>query len=142
MELQHILVPIFLCCILPVAIVLIVVLGKTRTYRLQTEIILKAIESNRELDINRLAESLGRPPKTPRQILLGRLQKGCLFSLLGVLLIVCGLCSLGEYDFGDDSVLFPMMGGSVCLAIGVSRLATYFVSRKDTDAQYMPTPKQ
>ena len=67
------LVPIFVCVVLPIAIVLIVSLAKMNADNKRTQIILKAIEANRDVDTEKLIESMKKPEKTALQILNLRL---------------------------------------------------------------------
>lgn len=131
---QQILVPIFVCVVLPVSIVLIYFLAKMNNDNKRAQIIIKAIEANNDIDTDKLAESLKRPEKSDRQILNLRLLRGCMFSLVGLALIIIGLVNL-SYDrsFYDDPVCIPMLFGGSILAIGISYLIVYFVTRKQID---------
>lgn len=128
------LVPIFICVVLPVAVVLISALTKINSDNKRSEILIKAIEANREVDTDKLLESLRRPQKSARELLNGRLLRGCIFSLVGVVLAIVGLINIGGgAEFESDPVTVPLMLGGSSLAIGVSFLIVYFVTRKDVD---------
>ncbi|MDE6028457.1 MAG: hypothetical protein K2G23_10325, partial [Muribaculaceae bacterium] len=86
----EILVPIFICCVLPIAVVLITALTKINADRQRANIIIKAIEANNNIDADKLAESLKKPQRTPLQILNLRLLRGCIFTLIGIGLAICG----------------------------------------------------
>lgn len=48
--------------------------------------------------------------------------------------MVVGIISwAGGVDFADDNVTVPMMLGGVSLAVGVSYLIVYFVSRRQPE---------
>lgn len=131
---QQILVPIFICVVLPVSIVLIYFLAKMNNDNKRAQIIIKAIEANNDIDTDKLAESLKRPEKSDRQILNLRLLRGCMFSLVGLALIIIGLFNLSyDRNFYDDPVCIPMLFGGSILAIGISYLIVYFVTRKQVD---------
>lgn len=126
-----VIVPISVCVILPVAIVLIVSLTKVFTANKQTQIIIKAIEANKDVDTDKLVDALKKPQKTPLEILNGRLQRGSMFSLIGLALIIVGIVNFATgADFSSDSVTVPMIFGGIGLAMGLSYLITYFVTRK------------
>lgn len=129
---EDILVPIFICAIMPISIVLIVMLAKMNTDKQRTRIIIKAIEANSNIDADKLAESLRKPQRTPREILNLRLLRGCIFTLIGIGLCLCGLLShSGGAEFGEDSVLLPFMMGFASFSVGLSYLIVYFVTSKD-----------
>ena len=130
----EILVPIFICVILPVSIVLIISLTKINGENKKTQIILKAIETNKDVDTDKLVESLRKPLRTPRELLNIRLLRGCMYSLIGLALIIVGLVNLaGESELGDDPVTIPLVFGGIVIAIGISYLIVYYVTRKQID---------
>ena len=67
---QHILIPISICVILPIAVVLIISLQKRNSDNKRAEVLLKAIETNKDIDVDRLTEAMSynRPRKTPAEI--------------------------------------------------------------------------
>lgn len=124
------LVPIFICVILPVAIVLIICLTKMHSDNKQTQVIIKAIEANKDVDTDKLIESFKKPRKTAREILNIRLLRGCQFSLIGVALMIVGFVSLfSGSSFKSDPVSVPMIFGGISIAIGISYLIVYYVTR-------------
>ena len=128
----EILVPIFICCVLPIAVVLITALTKINGDKQRANIIIKAIEANNNIDADKLAESLKKPQRTPLQILNLRLLRGCIFTLIGIGLAICGFAANGSgVEFGEDSVIMPLMLGFISFAVGISYLIVYFVTRKD-----------
>lgn len=128
--LQQILVPIFVCVVLPVLIVFIVFRAAMNSDNKRAEILIKAIEHNGDIDADRLAKALEKPRKSPREILNLRLLRGCIFSLIGLSLIAIGLVSFATgTEFGADPVMVPILFGGASMAIGISYLIVYFVTR-------------
>lgn len=130
---EGILVPIFICVVLPVAIVAIIYWGRVNNDNKRTQVLIKAIEANNDIDADKLAEALAKPRKTAKEILNGRLLKGCIFTFIGV---CCEIFALVEYfsqnaetSFLDSIEAFGVIGG-ISLAIGISFLIVYFVTRK------------
>lgn len=124
------LVPIFVCVVLPVAIVLITSLAKMHGESKRTQIIIKAIEANKDVDTDKLIESLKQPQKSAREILNGRLLRGCMYSLIGIALAVVGIANIATgSDFSADPVTVPFVFGGISLAIGVSYLIVWKVTR-------------
>lgn len=127
----EILVPIFCCCVLPIAIVLIVALRKSNVVNKRSEILIRAIEANKEVDTDKLIDALKEPKKTPLEVLNARLQRGCMFSLVGLALIIVGFVGMSSgISFTNDDVSVPFIFGGISLAIGLSYLIVYFVTRK------------
>lgn len=131
-----ILVPIFVCVVLPVAIVGIYYWSQINAENKRAEILMKAIEANCGPDADKLAEALQnqRKPKTAREILNLRLLRGCMFTFVGLALCIVGIVSacMGT-EFTSDPVMVPLVFGGASLAIGLSYLVVYFVTRKQVN---------
>lgn len=128
---EDILVPIFVCVVLPVSIVLIVFLAAMNSENKRAQILIKALEVNNSIDAEKLAETLRKQKKTEREILNLRLLRGCIFSLIGILLIIiaCIVNLVQGGGFNEDATGL-MISGGISSAIGVSYLIVYFVTRK------------
>lgn len=126
-----ILVPICVCVVLPVAIVGIYYWSQVNAENKRAEILMKAIEANCGPDADKLAEALQKPRKTDREILNLRLLRGCMFTFVGLGLCIVGIVSacMGT-EFASDPVTVPLVFGGASLAIGLSYLVVYFVTRK------------
>lgn len=128
------LVPIFVCVVLPIAIVLIISLARMNSDNRQTQIIIKAIESNKDVDADKLIESLKKPQKTSREILNVRLLRGCMYTLIGIFLAIVGIVNLVTgSEVSADPVTAPFIFGGIALAIGISYLIVWQVTRKQID---------
>ncbi len=125
------LIPIFVGFMLPVAIVAIVFAAAMNSDNKRAKVLIKAIESNCVIDADKLAEALQKPKKTAIEILNCRLLRGCIFSFIGFALCIVGIVSLcmGK-EFSTDPVTVPLVFGGISLAIGLSYLVVYFVTRK------------
>lgn len=129
-----ILIPIFVCVVLPVSIVLIEFLASMNNDNKRAKIIIKAIEANCPIDADKLAEALRKPQKSAREILNKRLLRGCIFSLIGLLLIILGIVNMAmDSEFCVDGVSVPLIFGGGSMAIGISYLIVYFVTRKQVE---------
>ncbi len=123
---EDILVPIFCGGILPIAIVLIVSLRKKNSDNKRAEILIKAMESGEAINADKLAEALGKPKRTPLEILNARLLRGCIFSLVGLAMIIL----YGVWpDDNTKSLMSLLFLGSISTAIGISYLIVYFMTR-------------
>ena len=125
------LVPIFVCVVLPVAVVAIIAATKMNNDNKRSKVLIKAIESNCGIDADKLAEALQKPKKTAREILNNRLLLGCIFSFVGLALCIVGIVSLCMgTEFSADPVTVPLVFGGASLAVGPSYLVVYLVTRK------------
>lgn len=127
----HILTPIFVCGILPLAFAALVFAGAMNNDNKRAKVLIKAIEANCGIDADKLAEALQKPKKTAREILNIRLLRGCIFSFIGIALCIVGTVSFSMgSEFASYPVTVPLIFGGVSIAIGVSYLIVYFVTRK------------
>lgn len=125
-----ILVPIFVCVILPVSIIFIIAYMKMYMERKRSEILMKALETHNTIDLDKLINSLGSSNDksvNPREKLNKRLLWGCVLSLTGLVLVVYGIISLCVLNDDDTSIFVP---GGLLIALGLSFLIVYFSSRK------------
>lgn len=128
-------IPIFICVILPVAIVLIISLTKINADNKRSQIIIKAIEANKDVDTDKLIESLKKSQQSAREILNARLLRGCMYSLIGISLAIVGIANLCTGAvFSSDMVTVPFIFGGIALAIGISYLIVFFVTRTEIES--------
>ena len=125
---QQILVPIFVCVVLPVSIVLIAALTKMNADNKRSQTIIKAIESkgndNPQSDKNQKSSSI--------ELLYRHLLRGCIFSLCGLVMVAVGIINLATGAvFSSDQVTVTLLLGGISLAVGISFLIVYAVRHKD-----------
>lgn len=123
----EILVPIFCGCILPIAVVLIISLRRRNSDNKRAEILIKAIESGEFVDAEKLSEALGKPKHSPLEVLNARLLRGCLYTLVGLSLVVVYLV---WPDTDSKSLMSLILLSAVSTAVGLSYLIVYFMTRK------------
>ena len=128
-------IPIMICVVLPIAIVLIRALAKINGENKRSEIIVKALEANKEVDTDKLIDSLKEPGKSIREIMNSRLLCGCKYSLVGVFLIFAGFMAriASDADEFEVAMILWLIGG-VSVAMGISYLIVYFVTRKQEES--------
>lgn len=131
---EDLLIPIFVCVVLPVSIVWIIFRNATNSDNKRAEVLIKAIESNQGIDADKLAAAFAKPtkaPKTPRQRLIDRLLCGCIFTLVGIALILTFFI-LNQWNVYGGWYFF-FIAGAVSLAVGLSFLIVYFITRKQVE---------
>lgn len=124
--LTQMLVPLGVCVALPVLVVWIYYRSVTNRDNKNAEIIIKAIESNSTIDADKLVAALGKQKKTPEEVLLVRLLRGCIFTLLGIAAAVIAALVYRAEDF----FAFSILTSGFCLAVGLAYLIVFFVTRK------------
>ncbi len=127
---EGIIIPIAICVVLPVAIVLIVALTRMNADNKRTQVILRAIDANNKVDVDKLASALRKEARSPRETLNRRLLRGCIFGFIGLVLVIIGCVNATTYQLGNDAVDVPLVFGGISLAIGLSYLVVYFMTRK------------
>lgn len=127
----EILVPIGICVILPLGIFWLYYRAQMNKENKRTEIIMKALESNSNLDTDSLVKALENTSQTPQGIRYARLQRGCQYTLLGIALCVVFLISNGM-EIDSDMAFLMIFAGAASIAVGISYLIVYFVSGKSS----------
>ena len=122
---------ILICVVLPIAVILIVSVAKIMKARMHTQVMIKAIEANNEVDAEKIAEAFKKQKRSERELLNLRLLRGCLFGFIGIALITLGIVSLCTGTaFAEDPVTVPLTFGGASLAVGLSYIVVYFVTRR------------
>ena len=129
-HIMNIIIVLGVAVIMPITIVFLSLRQKMGSEKNKKEIILAALEKNTGIDIEELVRKMNAPEKLLKEKLLEKLQRGLVFSLLGVGLIVTAGC-LGYIDGFTPGVIFwSGIGGSVLLAVGLAFIISYAIGRK------------
>ena len=121
--LEDILIPIFICVILPVLIVFIVMNARKHEVSRKAEVALKAIEAGAPIDPNFFKTA--KKQETTKQKLLGQLTGGCITFLMGAVFLTMNLL-----DFNEEGLHLFAVAGGVLMAIGIGLFITFFVGRR------------
>ena len=117
-------------CVLPIVLDLLNTRRKMNENEMRKQIVLAAIEKNKETDVEELLKKMAPKQKLLKEKLLSKLLWGCVISLLGLSLFGCGLWIdwCGGYD--PDFISFLYFCGGVLFAVGLAFIIYYFVGRK------------
>ena len=128
---EDFLIPIFICVVLPVAIVWLVARTKQNETNRKAEIMLKAIEAGTPVDLD-MFKSDAKVSKTIKQDLLEKLNGACITTFMGVAFLTLGILRVVITDFGRSTFhnKFWLPAGGVLLAVGIGLFITYFVGKK------------
>ena len=129
-HLTGILVPIACGCILPIAIVWLIVRRRMNETNSRTQIALAAIEKNPDMDIEELLKKVSKGGKLLKEKLLTKLLWGCLTTLLGIGLIGFGIYLSANNLGGTDDPMTSVCFGLIALGVGIAFLINYFVGKK------------
>lgn len=138
--LGEILIPIFICAVMPVCIVALITWSKMATSNKRAEVLIKAIEAGSAIDTDKLAEALQKSPnrpKTPQDVLNMRLLRGCIASFLGVATLLSAMVG-AMYHLPEPLIFFTCLPGFGLLAIGLAYLAVYMATRKQVNSSSQP----
>ena len=128
---EDLLVPIFICVVLPVAIVWLVARTKQNETNRKAEIMLKAIEAGTPVNLDQF-KSNAKVSKTIKQDMLEKLNGACITSLMGLAFLILGILRAINPHFGLSTFLnkFWLPAGGILLAVGIGLFITYFVGKK------------
>ena len=129
---EDIIIPIFVCVVLPVTIVWLVSRAKQNETNKKAEIMLRAIEAGVPVDMSQLNDPK-KAPKTIKQNLIEKLNGACITSLMGAAFLTFGIVRYFNPAFGGKDVMLEELlipAGAVMLAVGIGLFISYFVGKK------------
>ena len=125
-----ILVPIFVCVVLPVFIVWLVTRARQHETDKKTEIMLKAIENGAEIDPEFFKTK--QSTRSIKQELMDKFTGACVTSFMGIAFLAIGL--LNRSNPGMFKGLWfletALSAGAILLAIGFALFLSYLVSKR------------
>lgn len=117
-------------CILPIVMVLMNTRRRMNETETRKQIVLAAIEKNKETDVEELLKKMAPKQKLLKEKLLSKLLWGCIFSLIGFIIFGCGLWIDWCGGSDPDEIHFLYFCGGVLFAIGLGFLIYYFVGKR------------
>lgn len=125
---MDVIVPIFVCVVLPVAIVWLVMRARQNETDKKAEIMIKAIEAGVPVDMDQF-QAARKTPKTIKQDLLEKLTGGCITSLMGVTFLTLAILrNMGVIKVWMGHYMF--LAGGILLAVGLGLFISYFAGKK------------
>ena len=117
-------------CILPIVMVLMNTRRRMNETETRKQIVLAAIEKNKETDVEELLKKMAPKQKLLKEKLLSKLLWGCIISFLGLGFWGCGFWL--DYCGGSSpgAIHFLYFCGGVLFAIGLAFILYYFVGKK------------
>ncbi len=131
---EDILLPIFMCVVMPVAIVWLVMRAKQNETNKMAEIMLKAIEAGIPLDPDFFKTQTRTLQKSLKERQLGWLTAACILIALGLGSILVGaiiiLINNWTYDTAPTAYSLLTFAGGLVLVIGIALLVVYFIRKR------------
>lgn len=130
---EDIILPIFMCVVMPVMIVWLVMWAKRHETDKMAEIMLKAMETGTPIDPDFFKQQV-RPRKSVKSRLVGLLTAACILMSIGIGFIIVGLviilgCHWTLQSAPSGFSIIPFTGGIV-LVVGVALLVVYFIQKR------------
>ena len=125
-----ILVPIFVCVVLPVFIVWLVTRARQHETDKKTEIMLKAIENGAEIDPEFFKTK--QSTRSIKQELMDKFTGACVTSFMGIAFLTIGLVNRSNPGMfkGLWFLETALSAGAILLAIGFALFLSYLVSKR------------
>ena len=117
---------------LPIVIVWLNTRRKINETNQRTQIVLAAIEKNKETDIEDLLKKMApqHKQKLLKEKLLAKLLGGSIFSMGGFSILACDLWLDWKGDIIAGVLFMCYSIGAIIFAIGIAFLLNYFISKK------------
>lgn len=125
---ESILIPLGVCCVLPIATTFIIFFYMNKMTESKTNLLSKAIESGTAIDPQALLESLKSKKikvTTIKERLINRLIWGVIAFVLGITAFVCLVFDVSKL-IPDDALMIP---GIIGIAAGTALFVSYFVGK-------------
>ncbi len=131
-NLFQLLVPIAICCVLPIMIVWLNNRRRIIENNSRTQIVLAAMEKNSDVDIEQLLKKMAptQKKKLLKEKLLAKLLWGCITLLLGVGLAIFCLCTSFGGGMTPSNLWFSGFMSAIMIAVGIAFLINYFIGKK------------
>lgn len=127
---EDILVPIAICCVLPIVVVWLVYRQKIMVSRDRTRIVLAAIEKNPDMDLEELMAKISPKKKLLKEKLLTKLLWGGIIAFVGFSIFASNLW-LDYLGGADPEMLFLLyVSGGVLFGTGLAFIINYLVGKK------------
>lgn len=122
-----------LFCIIVISIGWLIYRTRRNADNKNAEIIMKAIETNSNVDADKLISALSRPRKSLERIRQGYLLRGSIGTFLGIAAIIIYEVFQTMSGTSPAGSFIIMTFAGICMAIGLAYLTVYFVSRKSAN---------
>ena len=131
---EDIILPIFMCVVMPVAIVWLVMRAKQNETNKMAEIMLKAIEAGIPLDPDFFKTQTRALQKSLKERQLGWLTAACILIALGLSSILVGviIILINNWTYVTAPSVYQLLtfAGGILFVIGIALLVVYFIRKR------------
>ena len=128
---ENILIPIFICVVLPIFIVWLVTRARQHETDKKTEVMLKAIESGAQIDPELFKT---KQPRTRgiKEELLDKFTGACVTSFMGIGFLVISFLSSNNTGWANGLwfIKTAPLAGAILLAVGAALFLSYLVGKR------------
>lgn len=129
---EDIIIPIFMCVVMPIAIVWLVMRTKLNETDKMAEIMIKALEAGTPIDPSFFKEQPLH--KTIKEKQVGLLTGACIVGVLGLGLIIIGvitsLVNGWTYLTAPSAITYASLAGGVLVALGLALYIAYLLRKR------------
>ncbi len=129
----NVLIPLFVCVVLPIAIVWMVVSSRKHEMDKKTEVMLKAIESGDRIDPEFFKPKEKVKSKGGlKQELLDKLTGACITTFMGIAFLAFGIADMFVPTLSQGLWFMEAspLAGAILLAVGLGLFISYFMGKK------------
>jgi hypothetical protein len=119
MNISDVIIPIAVSCVMPIALMWLLMRAIIKKSEHKANVMIKAIENGAEINPD-VFKALTKQGKSTRMKLVNRLEAGAILSLVGLMFVICAACGLGSFEYWG---FYP---GIPLLAAGIGFLASFF----------------
>lgn len=119
MNISDVIIPIAVSCVMPIALMWLLMRAIIKKSEHKANVMIKAIENGAEINPD-VFKALTKQGKSTRMKLVNRLEAGAILALVGLMFVICAACGLGSFEYWG---FYP---GIPLLAAGIGFLASFF----------------
>lgn len=128
MNMTEVIIPVAVSCVMPIALMWLLMRAVIKKSEHKANVMIKAIENGAEINPD-VFKALTKQGKSTRMKLVNRLEAGMILTLVGLMFVICTVCGLGSFEYWGYYPGIPL------LAAGVGFLASFFFGIKFLKAQ-------
>ena len=119
MNMTEVIVPVAVSCVMPIALMWLLMRASIKKSESKANVMIKAIENGADVNPD-VFKALTKQGKSTRMKLVNRLEAGVILTLVGLMFVICAVCGLGSFEYWG---FYP---GIPLLAAGIGFLASFF----------------
>lgn len=119
MNIVDAIVPVAVSCVMPIALMWLLMRASIKKSEQKANVMIKAIENGADVNPD-VFRALTKQGRSTRMKLVNRLEAGVILTLIGLMFVICAACGLGSFEQWGYYPGIPL------LAAGIGFLASFF----------------